>query len=225
MRFLSLPFFFFFNDTATTEIYTLSLHDALPIWSLRRRELRRPGRGVDARRATARAAPRRDDRGCVRRARDQDHSPRRAHAGPRPRARLRPRARTPRARAGGGGAARAPERRAPRGGGRGAGTPLPRRLRRRPRRRALLEPRRPPAQSGREVAVKSRRPPPERGAPGTDPRGRGGARQARRPARLRDLLARARGERRPRPRLSGGASRGPARPAQGGSAPPRRGRP
>src|SRR2546426_5049504 len=29
MHFLSL--FFFFNDTATTEIYTLSLHDALPI--------------------------------------------------------------------------------------------------------------------------------------------------------------------------------------------------
>src|SRR5258705_8294911 len=28
---LSLRFFFFFNDTATTEIYTLSLHDALPI--------------------------------------------------------------------------------------------------------------------------------------------------------------------------------------------------
>src|SRR5258708_18332984 len=27
------PFFFFFNDTATTEIYTLSLHDALPISS------------------------------------------------------------------------------------------------------------------------------------------------------------------------------------------------
>src|ERR1019366_3757497 len=26
-----LAFFFFFNDTATTEIYTLSLHDALPI--------------------------------------------------------------------------------------------------------------------------------------------------------------------------------------------------
>src|SRR5258708_29143211 len=26
--------FFFFNDTATTEIYTLSLHDALPIWSV-----------------------------------------------------------------------------------------------------------------------------------------------------------------------------------------------
>src|SRR2546430_5961583 len=27
----ALIFFFFFNDTATTEIYTLSLHDALPI--------------------------------------------------------------------------------------------------------------------------------------------------------------------------------------------------
>src|SRR2546430_14046148 len=31
-------FFFFFNDTATTEIYTLSLHDALPIFQS-------PGRG------------------------------------------------------------------------------------------------------------------------------------------------------------------------------------
>src|SRR2546426_1560992 len=29
----TLFFFFFFNDTATTEIYTLSLHDALPISS------------------------------------------------------------------------------------------------------------------------------------------------------------------------------------------------
>src|SRR2546427_7417402 len=29
--FLQSLFFFFFNDTATTEIYTLSLHDALPI--------------------------------------------------------------------------------------------------------------------------------------------------------------------------------------------------
>src|SRR2546429_6176014 len=28
---LHAPVFFFFNDTATTEIYTLSLHDALPI--------------------------------------------------------------------------------------------------------------------------------------------------------------------------------------------------
>src|SRR5256884_9247185 len=30
---LIFHFFFFFNDTATTEIYTLSLHDALPISS------------------------------------------------------------------------------------------------------------------------------------------------------------------------------------------------
>src|SRR2546422_11042633 len=30
-RLLTQRFFFFFNDTATTEIYTLSLHDALPI--------------------------------------------------------------------------------------------------------------------------------------------------------------------------------------------------
>src|SRR5256885_17230806 len=28
----TIIFFFFFNDTATTEIYTLSLHDALPIF-------------------------------------------------------------------------------------------------------------------------------------------------------------------------------------------------
>src|SRR3989475_8918863 len=31
---LFILFFFFFNDTATTEIYTLSLHDALPIFDL-----------------------------------------------------------------------------------------------------------------------------------------------------------------------------------------------
>src|SRR2546429_9333109 len=31
-RLLPLFTFFFFNDTATTEIYTLSLHDALPIY-------------------------------------------------------------------------------------------------------------------------------------------------------------------------------------------------
>src|SRR2546422_7853726 len=33
--------FFFFNDTATTEIYTLSLHDALPICSRRPRRTSR----------------------------------------------------------------------------------------------------------------------------------------------------------------------------------------
>src|SRR2546430_11570444 len=31
LRCIHFLFFFFFNDTATTEIYTLSLHDALPI--------------------------------------------------------------------------------------------------------------------------------------------------------------------------------------------------
>src|SRR2546426_2503637 len=39
----STAFFFFFNDTATTEIYTLSLHDALPICAARRDA--RPRRG------------------------------------------------------------------------------------------------------------------------------------------------------------------------------------
>src|SRR5437660_7562150 len=42
-------FLFFFNDPATTEIYTLSLHDALPIWTPRRARFRtgsRPGARV-----------------------------------------------------------------------------------------------------------------------------------------------------------------------------------
>src|SRR2546422_6181141 len=43
--------FFFFNDTATTEIYTLSLHDALPI--LRIRHLPHPGLRLPARRLLA----------------------------------------------------------------------------------------------------------------------------------------------------------------------------
>src|SRR5256885_5945673 len=42
--------FFFFNDTATTEIYTLSLHDALPISSQHRGACRARGwRGPDPR--------------------------------------------------------------------------------------------------------------------------------------------------------------------------------
>src|SRR2546425_3756819 len=55
----TLLFLFFFNDTATTEIYTLSLHDALPISSTpdprpaRRSAARgrrpRPGRARDSR--------------------------------------------------------------------------------------------------------------------------------------------------------------------------------
>src|SRR5260221_608359 len=50
-RFLLVPrngCFFFFNDTATTEIYTLSLHDALPIsWCLRRRDSLYPTSGYE----------------------------------------------------------------------------------------------------------------------------------------------------------------------------------
>src|SRR3712207_8943886 len=43
-------YIFFFNDTATTEIYTLSLHDALPIWRLLqgRRDRARLGAGHPA---------------------------------------------------------------------------------------------------------------------------------------------------------------------------------
>src|SRR6266540_6846579 len=54
--------FFFFNDTATTEIYTLSLHDALPIFpgppGGRSRGRRRHGRGA-APPAPGRSGPRR----------------------------------------------------------------------------------------------------------------------------------------------------------------------
>src|SRR2546430_7404150 len=53
-------FFFFFNDTATTEIYTLSLHDALPICEgsgLVQERARRGGR-LAARRPQPRAARR-----------------------------------------------------------------------------------------------------------------------------------------------------------------------
>src|SRR2546429_1152932 len=65
-------FFFFFNDTATTEIYTLSLHDALPIYG-RLRALARPhARARGARSAgDGCAAP----RGGVRRlARSEEHT-------------------------------------------------------------------------------------------------------------------------------------------------------
>src|SRR3712207_9162333 len=66
--------FVFFNDTATTEIYTLSLHDALPISRRRRRRRRANGQFVRA------TAPRRRRR-------------RRAVSGGGPRRRLRSRAR------------------------------------------------------------------------------------------------------------------------------------
>src|SRR2546430_12617685 len=45
---------FFFNDTATTEIYTLSLHDALPIYRRHRGDGRRRGRRLSGRQRLAR---------------------------------------------------------------------------------------------------------------------------------------------------------------------------
>src|SRR3712207_8413417 len=53
---------FFFNDTATTDIYTLSLHDALPIWN-RRGSRRSSPRGRSADRGGGRD---RNDRGSGR---------------------------------------------------------------------------------------------------------------------------------------------------------------
>src|SRR2546422_8605170 len=50
-------FFFFFNDTATTEIYTLSLHDALPISPARRGGARAAEGPERAARAALRAPP------------------------------------------------------------------------------------------------------------------------------------------------------------------------
>src|SRR5258708_18474670 len=46
--------FFFFNDTATTEIYTLSLHDALPIYNIgQRRNAEQPSASIWRRRFPA----------------------------------------------------------------------------------------------------------------------------------------------------------------------------
>src|SRR5258705_11926493 len=64
--------FFFFNDTATTEIYTLSLHDALPI-SRRGTRDGRERRGVEActRSRSSRAAQAGAAQGCCAVARDR----------------------------------------------------------------------------------------------------------------------------------------------------------
>src|SRR5438034_7200665 len=56
LGFCSVILFFFFNDTATTEIYTLSLHDALPISGevIRRARRRDDGRCLRRRRRAVR---------------------------------------------------------------------------------------------------------------------------------------------------------------------------
>src|SRR6266566_3483935 len=64
-------FFFFFNDTATTEIYTLSLHDALPVVRGRHRPAVHPLR-----------RPRRKGHGLVRRTGPGPASVPRAHLAP-----------------------------------------------------------------------------------------------------------------------------------------------
>src|SRR5215217_9245384 len=67
-------FFFFFNDTATTEIYTLSLHDALPICDEVRDELARRHEGYGV--AVAATAQTMSLRGAVRvAARALGHTP------------------------------------------------------------------------------------------------------------------------------------------------------
>src|SRR3712207_9051181 len=74
-----IHFCFFFNDTATTEIYTLSLHDALPISTARSTvltvgsgETRRVGELPDSRgHPHLRAAPGPHRRRAARRSRDR----------------------------------------------------------------------------------------------------------------------------------------------------------
>src|SRR3712207_7660693 len=69
---LIINIFFFFNDTATTEIYTLSLHDALPICRLVRA---RAAAAARRDRPPCRRGRRRDDRGVELRAgRSEEHT-------------------------------------------------------------------------------------------------------------------------------------------------------
>src|SRR3712207_9347050 len=63
VQLLRVVHFFFFNDTATTEIYTLSLHDALPIYS---------AAGRSASDTSMMIAKRRER--CIRRARSEEHT-------------------------------------------------------------------------------------------------------------------------------------------------------
>src|SRR2546430_9139841 len=60
--------FFFFNDTATTEIYTLSLHDALPIYARSSMPTTSEGR------ARAKQRPCRHPRGVLATAHEEEHA-------------------------------------------------------------------------------------------------------------------------------------------------------
>src|SRR5687767_15645667 len=67
---------FFFNDTATTEIYTLSLHDALPICVRRRLRFlraRSAGRSAPPHRDATGSGQRAPRRGCDRAAHHRHH--------------------------------------------------------------------------------------------------------------------------------------------------------
>src|SRR2546430_5774088 len=69
--------FFFFNDTATTEIYTLSLHDALPISASGRRARRAESTNRPVRRArvsSPRTAPRCISSRAGHRVRSEEHT-------------------------------------------------------------------------------------------------------------------------------------------------------
>src|SRR2546430_16674028 len=66
-----ISFFFFFNDTATTEIYTLSLHDALPIYAGARRDAHALARQAEAREAQHRVVA---EVAAERNARSEEHT-------------------------------------------------------------------------------------------------------------------------------------------------------
>src|SRR5947209_20111181 len=63
-----LPYFsfFFFNDASPTEIYTLSLHDALPIWPAARSSPAQPCPGLTAGEGRGRQEDARQDRKSTR---------------------------------------------------------------------------------------------------------------------------------------------------------------
>src|SRR3712207_8572730 len=71
-------YFFFFNDTATTEIYTLSLHDALPISSRSRTSPKaaatHPNSPRNVRAVCGKASAKRESAARRRRVRSEEHT-------------------------------------------------------------------------------------------------------------------------------------------------------